>query len=143
MFQDIAREIAKVKIDPQARMKIMRTPHGNLYVRGEMIRIPRCSALLEDFAPGAHFAWTFSFDEFHYILAGKAEVTYSLINDLYNKKTTMTVEPGDAYLIPCGAHVEWKVDPSGPLQKLCVWMPGSPAREMPPGTTGFVDDYEG
>lgn len=141
-YYDIAKEIVKVHIDPNAKpMKLMKTPAGNLYVKGEMLREKRCTCILEDFAPGSTFTWTFSFDEFHYIVYGKAEVTYTLIYDLYNKEQKMTIQQGDAYCIPIGARVTWKTDKSGPLGKMCVMMPGQPGRQIPPEASGVVDKY--
>ena len=105
------------------------------------MRLPGCTAMLEDFAPGATVKWPFGCDELHYILSGKAEVKYRLIYDLYHTEKTMTVERGDVYLVPAGATVEWKVDDSGPLQKFCVLFPGLPVGELPSEIISHPVDY--
>ncbi len=140
-WEPIKNEIPKIRIDPNAPMTIAKSPRGNLYVRGEMIRIPEALVVLEDFAPGATVKWCFDNDEVQYILNGKAEMTYRLPYDLYNEAKTMTVEAGDCYFFPSGSEIEWKIDPSGPYQKLCIIMPGIPPRELPPDKRYPVSDY--
>jgi len=81
---------------------------------------------VEYFGAGETFRCPFFHAEAHYVLGGKAEITYTL-PVLHNEKKKMIAEAGDAYLIPCGAHVEWKVISDEPYRHLCVMMPAQEA----------------
>jgi ethanolamine utilization protein EutQ (cupin superfamily) len=132
---EILTEMPKIKIEVKSKPHVKaKTLNGNLYFRGESIRVPQAWVVMEDFAAGDVVRWNFFYDEIHYILRGKAEVTYSLASTTYTEQKKMTAEAGDCYLIPRGASVEWKVDPSGPYQKLCVIMPCPPPTKRAPGT---------
>lgn len=127
----MSREIVKVRIDPNCNVdRMMIIPEGNLsgtagkaYWGGPAIRTPEGSVSREDFAPGSTLRWSFPFSEVHYIFSGKAEITYRL-PPLYLEEKTMTAEAGDAYVIPKGTLMEFKVVSSGPYKKMCVIMPG-------------------
>ena len=132
MTEEISRntEIVKIRIDPEARVdRMLAVPGGKLksstklYWSGPAIRTPEASVACEDFAAGSTVQWFFDYPEVQYILSGKAEITYRLA-PLYIEEKTFTAEAGDAYVIPKGAMLEFKVDPSGPFRKFCVIMPG-------------------
>ena len=94
----------------------------------------------EDFGAGSTVQWDFWYDEFHYILSGKAELTYSLQYTAYTETKKLTVEAGHLYLIPRGAHMEWKVDPGANLRKICVIMPCPPPRPLDAMAPGSVEE---
>ncbi len=118
-------EIPKRKLDPDAPTKyIIETAYGNTYM-GAGVPSPDATVGIEDFGAGETIRWRFWHPEVHYILKGKAEVTYTL-PAWHDEVKTMTVEAKDCYVIPRGAELEWKVSPEGPLRKLCVVMPQEP-----------------
>ena len=124
-------EITKIKLDAEGKVdRMMKIPEGaldgasgTLYWAGPAIRTPEGSVSREDFAAGSTVRWCFPVNEVHYILSGRAEITYRL-PPLYMEEKTMVGEAGDVYVIPEGAMMEFKVDPSGPYKKMCVIMPG-------------------
>ena len=120
-----SNEIPKVKVDPE------RTPtHVTKTLRGELGGFPADTGIfhpegmmaIEDFKAGDTIRWTFPHPEFQYVLKGKAELTY-MLPPWYDEEKTLTVETGDAYLIPNGADVVFKIAPGEPLRKLCMVMP--------------------
>ena len=125
------KEIVKIRMDPNAKVdRMMTVPEGKmsgacgkLYWAGPAIRTTEGSVSREDFAAGSTVRWSFNYSEVHYILGGKAEITYRL-PPLYMEEKTMVGEAGDVYVIPEGAMMEFKIDPSGPYKKMCVIMPG-------------------
>ena len=138
-------EIARIRIDPLGAQKVSKTKRGTLTYIGDSIWYKEGVVLLENFIAGETMRWTFWFDEVHYILAGKAEVSYLLPASRFSVQKHMKVQAGDAYLIPTGADMTWKVDPSGPLTKLCVIMPGFKPydpRHMAPEARGGVFHLE-
>jgi len=123
-------EIKKIRIDPNASVDRMLTVPGGklkdvtkLYWAGPAIRTPEASVSREDFAAGTIVTWFMDYSEIHYILGGKAEVTYRLA-PLYLEEKSFTAEAGDVYVIPKGAMMQFKIDPSGPYKKMCIVMPG-------------------
>ena len=113
--------------------KKIKTLSGNIYAYGPEagFRYANGAAVMEDFGAGETIFWAFPLDnEVHIILKGKAEVTYSLEGTNHTEEKKMIVEEGDIYLIPRGARMTWRIDPNGPLRKLCIVMPawGQPER---------------
>ena len=132
MAEEVLRntDIVKRRIDTKAKPdRMVVVPSGKLksvtklYWVGPPIRTPEASVAVEDFAPGSTVQWIFDYTEVQYILSGKAEITYRLA-PLYVEEKTFTAEAGDVYVIPKGAVLEYKIDPSGPYRKLNVIMPG-------------------
>lgn len=120
----ILKEMLKIKIDVDSKPSLkVNTLNGNLYFRGESICAPQAWVVMEDFAAGDVVRWNFYYDEIHYVLAGKATITYSLASTSHTEQKKMIAETGDCYLIPKGASVEWKIDPAGPYRKICVMIP--------------------
>ena len=117
-------DIPKIKIDRSNTTLVMRCPFGDLYMKQPSINVEEANVVEEDFKAGSTVHFEFPYTEVHYILEGEAEVSYTLMSSFYTEKKTMKIEAGDAYLIPRGAFVEWKVSPKGPLRKFCVVMPG-------------------
>jgi uncharacterized cupin superfamily protein len=116
------KEISKIKIDPEAKVKrIVKTLRGDLHFSCELVT-PQGMLAVEDFASGETIRWIFFHDEWHYILKGKAELTYSL-PPWHDEQKTMTVEAGEAYFIPCGADITFKIVSKEPYRKMLVVMP--------------------
>jgi hypothetical protein len=129
----MAKEIRKIHIDPHARTTkkvLVETAALKMgyahFTDMKGIIEPEGIIDVECFGPGEIFRCPFFHTEVHYILAGKAEVTYTM-PVLHNEKKKMVAEAGDAYLIPCGAHVEWKVISNEPYRHLSVIMPAQEA----------------
>lgn len=129
------REILKVKVDPDREPTV-----ATISVNGRLGGFPPDTAIIhpegmmavEDFFAGDTIRWPFPHAEFQYILKGKAELTYTLA-PWHDEEKTLTVEPGDAYMIPNGAVVTFKIAPGDNFRKLCVVMPAFMAyMEVPP-----------
>jgi hypothetical protein len=123
-------EIAKIRISPEAgvdrRLKVpagVFSPMMKLYWSGPAIRTPEASISREDSPAGSIIRWFFDYTVVQFILGGRAEITYRL-PPLYLEEKTFTAGVWDAYVIPKGTSVEFKIDPSGPYKKLCVIIPG-------------------
>jgi mannose-6-phosphate isomerase-like protein (cupin superfamily) len=115
------RIIQKTNISPDARPnRRLKTLWGNAYLYPGAIGTQSSFSAIEHFAPGETVSWSFMGDEWHYILKGEAEVTYSLGATLHTEERRMQVKKGDLYLIPAGARLTWKVAPGEPLLHLCV-----------------------
>ncbi|MFC2032468.1 hypothetical protein ACFLUS_03780 [Chloroflexota bacterium] len=134
LSEPILTEMPKVKLmtadhqpEPGLTPDIkVETVSGNFYPYLQpAIRTANGSIGFEDFGAGETITWMFPYDEFHWIAKGKAEMTYSLAGTSHTESKTVIVQEGDIYLLPLGSRVTWKVDPSGPLVKICVVMPGT------------------
>ena len=119
------REILKVKVDPnRSPTHVTKTVPGDLpgFPADTAIFHPEGMMAIEDFKAGDTIRWTFPHPEFQYVLKGKAELVYTLA-PWYDEEKTLSVNTGDAYLIPNGADVTFKIAPGEPFRKLCVVMP--------------------
>lgn len=129
------RRMPVIHIDPEVGANtIIKTPQGNIgLVKTKKgtdepllhIAHPECSAIVEDFFSGETSRWLLTHPEIHYILKGKATVTYTLA-PWHDELKEMMVEEGDSYLIPAGTDITFKVAPESPLRKLMVMMPTQP-----------------
>lgn len=99
----------------------IQTVQGDLFMK-RLVRQPAGHITMEDFAPGVTVSWNFWHEEVHYIVKGKAEMTYS-VPPLHQKRETITIEAGDIYLIHRGDYITWKVAPGDPYRHLCIIMP--------------------
>ena len=134
-LEPILTEIPKMKVDPDMEpQKKVKTIWGNLYIFPQArMAYANGTVSIEDFGAGETITWVFPHDtQVHYILRGKAEVTYTLESTNHTDKKKMIVEEGDVYIIPRGARVTWKVSPGGPLRKMCVYIPGLPEAQLRP-----------
>ncbi len=122
-------KIDKIKIDPDCEKTTLKTPGGNFEMAVEKINNPDCVAAVESFPAKATSKWSFYHHEVHYIMRGKAEVSYTL-PPFHLEEKQMEVEPGDCYHIPQGAQLQWKVVSEEPLTKLCILMPNPLPPEM-------------
>ena len=123
------REILKVHVDPDVKpANLIETPHGSFAEFPPEVNIihPEGTMVLEDSYPSKDKRWSFFHAEFHYILKGEAEITYTL-PPWHDEEKTITVKAGDAYLIPKGADFKWNIYPGEPLRKMCVTMPAEPS----------------
>lgn len=82
-----------------------------------------CGAGFEEIRGDVNESWTFPHDEFHYVIRGKAEITYTS-PPLHNKEEKIIVEAGDAYLTPVGTCAKrWKMISTEIFLHLNVVMP--------------------
>jgi mannose-6-phosphate isomerase-like protein (cupin superfamily) len=129
----MAKEIRKFHVDPHAKAtKTLQLETAVLKMGKahftDMIGIfePEGMIGVEYFDVGETFQCAFFHSEAHYIFGGKAEITYTL-GALHKEKKKMIAETGDVYLIPCGAHVQFKVISDEPYRHLCFIMPAQEA----------------
>ena len=87
-----------------------------------LINEPCANIGLEDFPGGTQLDWAFWHDEAHYVLEGKAELTYTLPPN-HNRVKTVICEKGHVYLIMNGTRATWKVLSNEPYRHLCFIMP--------------------
>ena len=124
--EPILTEIPKIRINPDRDWDIkVEMPGGDFYQdTTNMLRAANGMLALEGFGAGETFSWIYAFDEFAWIVRGKAEMTYSLSGTSHTEQKTVTIKEGDIFLIPLGARITFKVDPSGPLRKIGCTLPG-------------------
>lgn len=113
--------------DPQIEVTSLR---GVWHVNPNVIWKPEALVALESFPAGQTTRYIFWHNEVQVIMDGEAILTYSLPITRFSIEKELQVKKGDAYVIPVGADIKFAVSPEGPLQKLCVAMPG-PARYRP------------
>lgn len=82
----------------------------------------RATLAYESFPPGATVNWAFWHDEVHVATSGEVEASYTL-GPNHRKVVTKTFRAGDAYVIPDGARVAFKVVSDEPYRHVCVIMP--------------------
>ena len=136
---EIVTEIPKIKVDPNAKLYLkFKTLRGEMCLKGESIRHPEGWVVVEEFPAGATRSWPGYFPEVHYVLEGKAEITYSLGSTRFTEQKKMIAEAGDCFLMPNGAFMEWKVDPAGPYIWLTIIMPPPPPAQKAPGSEEWL-----
>lgn len=124
--EPITDTIPKIHVDiddPQVTLNSLR---GSWSVHRDIIFKKEGFVCLENFPAGATIRYIFWTDEVQFYVSGKAELTYSMPRTRFAVEKTLSVQKGDAILIPCGADITFKIDPSGPLSKFCVIMPAQP-----------------
>jgi len=134
-YEPITDTIPKIHIDVNEEQIPLKSLRGTWSVHPDLIYKTEAFVALENFPAGATIRYIFWTDEVQLCLGGKAELTYSMPRTRFSVEKKMTVERGDCILIPCGADITFKVDPSGPLNKFCVIMPAPPPtvkESMPP-----------
>ena len=87
-----------------------------------LINDPAGTVSVEDFLPGSEMRWAFWHDEIHFVLSGRAEISYTLPPSHTNIRKRIT-EQGDTYLILNGSRLTFKVLSNEPYRHLCVIMP--------------------
>ena len=138
LLEPVLTEIPRMRIDPDQEPNLMfETLTGKYYASSKnFIRSANGRMGIEDFEAGATLTWMFPHDEFHWILKGKAEMTYSLAGTSHTEQETVTIQEGDIFLIPLGARVTWKIDPSSRLRRVAVVMPGPANSSLRPQKVG-------
>lgn len=134
-YEPITDTIPKIHVDVNDSQVTLKSLRGTWSVHPDLIFKKEAFVGLENFPAGATIRYIFWTDEVQYYVEGKAELTYSMPRTRYSIEKKMTVQKGDAILIPCGADITFKIDPSGPLSKFCVIMPAPPTtvkESMPP-----------
>ena len=119
------RELLKVSVNPDEKPTyVVRWLKGGAaeYPAEKGIFHPEGMMAIEDFLPGETSFWTFFHPEFHYVLKGRCEITY-LLPPWYDEEKTLIAEPGDAYLLPTGSNVTFKVISEEAFRHMCVVMP--------------------
>ena len=135
IYERITDTIPKIHVDINDEQVKLKSLRGTWSAHPDLIFKKEGFVVLENFPAGATVRYIFWTDEVQFYLGGKAELTYGMPRTRFSVEKKMTVEKGDAILIPCGADITFKVDPSGPLNKFCVIMPAPPPtvkESMPP-----------
>ncbi|MFC2032438.1 cupin domain-containing protein [Chloroflexota bacterium] len=127
----ILTEIPIVKFDPDQEPDIRGESLGSVFYgfTKNRIRTANGSCGPEDYPPGKTMFWFFPTDQIHYIVKGRGEMTYSLAGTSHTEQKTITLEPGDCYMVPRGSRIAWKVAPGEPLRHFSFQMPGTPPRQ--------------
>lgn len=133
--EPVLTEIPKIKVDiehePDTKIESI---SGSFYGhKTPVIRVANGVFSLEDFGAGETITWMFPYDEFHWIVKGSAEMTYSLAGTSHTEQKTVRIKEGDIYLLPTGSRATWKVDPGVPLRKICVLLPSNAGSTRAPG----------
>lgn len=134
-YEAITDTIPKIHVDVNDPQQTLTSLRGTWSVHPDLIYKKEGFVGLENFPAGATVRYIFWTDEVQYYVQGKAVLTYSMPRTRFSVEKTMTVQQGDAILIPCGADITFQIDESGPLSKFCVIMPGPPPtikEAMPP-----------
>lgn len=118
----------------EKELKEIKTIGGRLWIK-RCFREPAGHISIEDFAPGDTFSWGYWHDEVHYIVKGKAELTYSM-PPFHEKEEKAVVEAGDAYMIYKGEHITFKILSKEPFRHMCIIMPAVP---LPSGDHLILD----
>ncbi|MFC2031842.1 cupin domain-containing protein [Chloroflexota bacterium] len=130
-------EIPKIKIDPDQEPDVnIKVAAIADFLAPSKFRLVCANGIasVEDFAAGETITWMYPHDEIHWVIKGKAELTYSLAGTSHTEQKTVTLQEGDIFLIPLGARLTYKVDPSGPLRNVAIAMPfPSPSTMMRKG----------
>ena len=124
MLEPITSELPKMKIDvedpgPERPVKMPRfgTTH---YFPNVGIRTENAVVAFEEFEDGDTISFVTSRNVVCISMKGKAELTYSLQATHYTEEKKMTVEAGEAYVIPKHTFVEWKVVPGSRYRHLSI-----------------------
>ena len=129
------RSILKVHVNPEAKpTSMVKTFRGNIggFSQEKGIFHPEGALVLEDLFAGDTINWPFFHAEIHYVLKGKTEISY-MLPPWYDERKTITVIPGDAYLVPKGTDVTFKVAHGKPHRHIAIAMPPEPIySEVPP-----------
>jgi mannose-6-phosphate isomerase-like protein (cupin superfamily) len=127
MPDPVLDEIPIVKMDlsiePTGETK---TTAGTYYTFGKQASLISANGfiLTEQFGAGTTLVWWYPFDEFHYIVMGEADVTYSLASTDHKVERKMKIKTGDFFITPVGSKVSFTVSEAGPLRRVCGIMPG-------------------
>ena len=134
-YQPITDTIPKIHVDVSDPQITLNSLRGKWSVHPDLISKKEGFVCLENFPAGATIRYIFWMDEVQFYVSGKAELTYTMPRTRFSVEKKLSVQQGDAILIPCGADITFTVDPSGPLCKFCVVMPSMPPivkESMPP-----------
>jgi len=124
------------EVDEKDLVKIA-TINGVLWIK-RYFREPAGNIAVEDFGSGQTFKWSYWHDEVHYIIKGKAEITFSM-PPFHEKEEKVIAETGDAYMIYKGESLTFKVISSEPYRHLCIIMPAIP---IPSGDHLVLDQIQ-
>lgn len=125
-YEAITDTIPKIHVDLDDEQVILKSLRGTWSVHPDLIYKTEGFVALENFPAGETVRYIFWTDEVQFYLGGRAELTYTMPRTRFSVEKKMIVEKGDSILIPCGADITFKVDPSEPLSKFCVIMPAPP-----------------
>ena len=125
-YEAITDTIPKIHVDADDEQVTLKSLRGTWSVHHDLIFKKEGFVGLENFPAGSTVRYIFWTDEVQYFVEGKAELTYSMPRTRFSVEKKMSVQKGDAILIPCGADITYKIDPSGPLSKFFVIMPAPP-----------------
>ncbi len=85
-----------------------------------------CAAEVREYAAAETKFRFFPHDEMHYVIAGEADLKYSLASTSHTQVKEITVHQGDFFIIPAGARVTWNVAAGGAYRFLWLTLPGIP-----------------
>ena len=94
-----------------------------------------CSAAVQEYPAAETKFRFFAQDEMHYVVAGEANLRYSLAGTSHTEVKEATVRPGDFFIIPIGARVTWTTGAGAPFRFLWLTLPGLPRPAGTPNPT--------
>jgi len=94
------------------------------YFPGKSIRTANANVSYEDFPPKESVTWHINKDIAMIVLDGTADLKYTLYGSGMREWKYMSIKKGDAYIVPNGAVVEWKVTSDSRLRQIIITMPG-------------------
>jgi ethanolamine utilization protein EutQ (cupin superfamily) len=87
-----------------------------------MMNEPAMQAVYEDWFKDNDVEWTYWLDALHYVVSGRAEITYWNPPN-WEQEQTVIAEPGSFYLTPRGARVKWRILSDEPFRHVVFDIP--------------------
>jgi mannose-6-phosphate isomerase-like protein (cupin superfamily) len=109
-------------LDSEPDMEFPFVPGSRFRAANVGIDAPAVQINLEDFYKGPPIPWTLAHDEVHTVISGACEIEYWL-PPLMLETGKVTVKTGDAYYLPRGCRVVWRVTSDEPFRHYCVCFP--------------------
>lgn len=83
---------------------------------------PAMQAVYEDWFKDNDVEWTYWLDTVHFVISGRAEITYWDPPNWEEEKTVIA-DPGSFYLAPRGCRAKWRVLSDDPFRRVVLDIP--------------------
>jgi len=83
---------------------------------------PAMQVVYEDWFKDNDVEWTYWLDTVHFVVSGRAEITYWDPPNWEEEKTVIA-EPGSLYLAPRGCRAKWRVLSDEPFRRVVLDIP--------------------
>jgi ethanolamine utilization protein EutQ (cupin superfamily) len=88
----------------------------------DLMNEPAMQAVYEDWFKGNDVEWTYWLDALHFVISGRAEITYWDPPN-WTQENTVIAEPGSFYLTPRGSRVKWRILSDEPFRHVVFDIP--------------------